>query len=270
MGLPHRSAATANQRTHEGDRLITELAGDEWRVWNRHDVETRAFLRATRDLPEMECAKQLVELLGDVWFPGISILDVGCSTGHYLHAIKRLGGDFSYVGVDATSRFIEFAEGVFTQERNAKFVVGDVFDLRSCLDGEFDVVVCCNLLLHLPRVDIPLRNLIQTSRKYVFIRTLMSDMTHMSRLVYDDAFDDNGNPTDFKFQNTWSRDLVASTARDAGADSVEFISDRYDVDQIGKEHAEFAGTAIGVTRVHDGLQIAGSKVFEWEWVKITR
>ena len=35
-----------------------------WRIWNRNDlVEERTYLRATGKLPEMECAKQLREII---------------------------------------------------------------------------------------------------------------------------------------------------------------------------------------------------------------
>ena len=63
----------------------------DWRVWNRNiDPERTLLQRATGELPEMECTKQLVDLVSEVYQPNMKILDVGCATGHYLLGLLRI------------------------------------------------------------------------------------------------------------------------------------------------------------------------------------
>jgi SAM-dependent methyltransferase len=244
---------------------------DRWRVWDRDDsVELRTYQRATGQLPEMESTKQLVRLISAVYRPGMSILDVGCAAGHYYLGLRRIDEAIRYHGVDATQKYIAFATNHFAGNPNVSFSQADVFSLPADYVDRFDVVFCCNVLLHLPSIRGPIHNLLRASRKYVFIRTLVADKTHVSKLLYSDDFDDAGDPTNFVHQNTYSRDLIRSYIGEAGDFVVEFIADEFDAAQIQNEHREFSGTQSAVTRVSEGAQIAGSKVFEWEWIKITR
>jgi hypothetical protein len=126
------------------------------------------------------------------------------------------------------------------------------------------------VLLHLPSIQVPLRNLIRASKRYCIIRTLLSKKTHLSRLLYSDAFDDNGNPTDFVYQNTYSYDLVRKTIAEIGDYKVEFIDDRFDPGAINAEYLSHSDIQSAVTRVQGDLQIAGSKVFEWKWILVTK
>ena len=60
------------------------MSKDIWWIWNKDEsVEKKSFLRTTGELPEMECTKQLVYLISEVYEPGMKILDVGCASGHY-------------------------------------------------------------------------------------------------------------------------------------------------------------------------------------------
>lgn len=228
----------------------------------------RTYKRATGELPEMESTKQLVRLVRDVYRPGMSVLDVGCAAGHYYLGLKRVAEGLRYHGVDATQSYIEFAAEHFAGAPNVSFSREDIFDLPY--DGEFDIVFCCNVVLHLPSARTPIQNLIKASGKYAFIRTLVADKTHLSKLLYSDAFDDEGNPTDFVHQNTYSRDLIREYVAEVGPFKVEFIPDEFDAAQIQEEHKAYGDKQSAVTHVSGDKQIAGSKVFEWEWVKITK
>lgn len=243
----------------------------DYRVWNRDpSVEQRTFERVTGELPEMESAKQLRSLVGEVYVPGMKILDVGCAGGHYFKSLEDLGEDFSYIGVDSTDEYINFAANQFRHEPRAGFQIADVHQLPLAFDSKFDIVFCCNVLLHLPSIEIPLRNLITASKKYVFIRTLLSTNTHLSQFLYSDDRDELNRPADFVYQNTYSRDTVRRIVNAQCEGRVDFIEDRFDGAQINKEFSDFSNSQSAVTRVENGVQIAGSKVFEWEWVKVTK
>jgi len=244
---------------------------DTWRIWNKDStVEQRTFKRVTGELPEMECTKQLVELVRGVYSPGMKVLDVGCAAGHYYNGLRRVDHAIRYHGVDATSAYIAFAKRHFRNNPNATFEVGDIFALPRSYGRKFDIVFCCNVLLHLPSFQVPLRNLLRVSRKHCIIRTLISDKTHLSRLLYSDTFDRKGDPTNFVYQNTYSYDIFRKAVREIGNYRMRFLDDRFDPQCINKEHVRYSGRQSAVTRVQNGLQIAGSKVFDWKWIVITK
>jgi SAM-dependent methyltransferase len=244
---------------------------DTWKIWDKDDsVEQRTYNRVTGELPEMECTKQLVELVTEIYAPGMSVLDVGCAAGHYYNGLKRIDDKIRYFGVDATTAYIDFARKHFANNPNTTFEVADIFDLPDEYDGKFDIVFCCNVILHLPSFQAPLKNLITASKKYCFIRTLISDKTHLSKLLYSDSFDENGEPTDFVFQNTYSYEIVKKAIRSLGHYQIEFINDKFDARSINDEYNAYRSLQSAVTHVQNDVQIAASKVFEWKWVKITK
>jgi SAM-dependent methyltransferase len=242
-----------------------------WKIWDRDDsVEQRTYKRVTGELPEMECTKQLVDLVGQVYMPGMKVLDVGCAAGHYYNGLKRIDSAIQYYGVDATAAYIDFARKYFAGNGNTTFDVADIFKLPDDFTGKFDIVYCCNVLLHLPSFQVPLRNLINASSKHCIVRTLLSEKTHLSRLLYTDTFDENGEPTDFVFQNTYSYAMADKTIRAVADVTVEFIDDKFDAQAINAEYEGYRSVQSAVTRVQNDAQIAGSKVFEWKWLKITK
>lgn len=247
------------------------MSKDIWRIWNKDDsVEARTFLRTTGELPEMECTKQLVNLISEVYEPGMKVLDVGCASGHYYNGIRRIDENIGYFGIDATVSYIEFAINYFKDNPNANFEVGDIFDLDNLYNLKFDITYCCNVLLHLPEFREPVRNLLKVTKKTCFIRTLLSDKTHLSKYLYSDQFDEKGEPIDFVYQNTYSYDLFKSHIESLGEFDVEFIDDEFDALSINKEFDDFKEKQGAVTKIQNNIQIAGSKVFEWKWVKIIR
>ena len=247
------------------------MIANDWKIWDRDDsVELRSYKRAIGELPEMESTKQLVQLISDVYQPGMSVLDVGCAAGHYYLGLRRVDERINYHGIDATKTYIDFAQNHFAVTPNVSFSNEDIFVLPQNYTDHFDIVFCCNVLLHLPSARLPIQNLIRAARKHVFIRTLIAQKTHLSKLLYTDAFDEEGNPTDFVHQNTYSRELVRSYIGEVGEYSVEFIDDEFDPAQIQEEHKAFSDQQSAVTRVEGKAQIAGSKVFEWQWVKISK
>ncbi len=247
------------------------MSEEIWRIWNKDEsVEQRTFQRTTGELPEMECTKQLVSLISDEYESGMKILDVGCASGHYYNGVKRIEEGISYYGIDATVPYIEFAKKYFENNSNANFELGDIFNLDDSHSLQFDISYCCNVLLHLPDFREPVKNLLKLTKKTCFIRTLLSDHTHLSKFLYSDQFNENGDPTDFVFQNTYSYDLFKSYIESLGNYEVEYIDDVFNVEAINKEYEDFNEDLGAVTNVQNNVQIAGSKVFEWKWVKITR
>jgi ubiquinone/menaquinone biosynthesis C-methylase UbiE len=241
---------------------------NNWRIWESDpDVESTLFKRATGELPEMESTKQLVEMVEQVYEPGMRILDVGCGPGHYYKGLQRINESISYIGMDATHLYIDFAKKNFNGT-SAKFIVGDIFRIPKDM-GTFEIVFCCNVILHLPDFRIPMKNLLKVCKKHCFIRTLISDNTYLHKLVKGNEFDEMGNPKKFIYQNTYSFELIKNYIGSLGTYSVELIEDKFDPRVLAGEYDTVKKKSPGATRILDGFQVSGNLIFEWKWLKIS-
>ncbi|MBU7025609.1 MAG: methyltransferase domain-containing protein [Theionarchaea archaeon] len=244
------------------------MYNNNWRIWETDpSVESTLFKRATGELPEMESTKQLVEMVEEVYEPGMRILDVGCGPGHYYRGLQRINESIDYLGVDATSLYIDSAENIF-RGTSARFIVGDIFDMPDDI-GEFEIVFCCNVILHLPDFRIPMKNLLKVCRGYCFIRTLISDNTYLHKFVKGDEFDEMGNPKKFIYQNTYSFELLKRYVGSLGTYYVELIEDRFDPRVLAGEYDTVKRKSPGATRILEGFQVSGNLIFEWRWLKIS-
>ncbi|MBC8273359.1 MAG: methyltransferase domain-containing protein [Chloroflexi bacterium] len=241
---------------------------EPWQVWGtRPEVESTLEARGTGDLPEMECTKQLVALVREVYQPGMRVLDVGCNVGHYLRGLRRLDPKLCYVGVDAYPYYIEKAKAIFGEDERTAFLEKDIMEALFP-DDPFDIVFCCNVILHLPYFEVPIRNLVESTKRVCFVRTLLGENTTIVKLVRNHVFDAKGEPLDFSYQNTYKLELVADyITRDLGC-GVEVIEDEFDPKVIADEFGQVKkGSG---TRVVDGKQVDGNIIFGWKFLKITK
>lgn len=102
-------------------------------------------------------------------FLGKSFLDVGCGQGLIYKELKPL----NYTGIDYYQSQIDIAKKL---GESARWVVGDIFDLKTIFkDEEFDCVLCSRLLIHLPFFHKAMDNLLQVTRKVCVIVVQISD-----------------------------------------------------------------------------------------------
>jgi len=120
---------------------------DDWyrrskgRVYDR--LEKRALARLTDDLPA-----------------GLSLLEVGCGTGHWSRVFSERG--FRVVGVDISPKMVRVARGKGIGE--ADFAVADGGELPF-KDGSFDIAVAITVLEFIPEPQMLLREMARCVRR---------------------------------------------------------------------------------------------------------
>ena len=239
----------------------------DWELWGKRPDEESQYniKRAQGNLQEMESTKQLVRLVSDVYSPGMRVLDVGCNVGHYLRSLRRNYPDLDYTGVDAYEYYIQQAKSIFGNDSYARFEVRNIF--RPLFpQNPFDIVFCCNVLQHLPDFRLPISNLLSSTKKVCFIRTLLADYTSIVKIVKIQQFDDEGNPLDYLYRNTWHVEYFVDFIKKLGW-NVELIPDEFDTSAIQNEYRSLK--TIHDTRIVDGKQVADNIVHNWVWTKIT-
>lgn len=239
---------------------------EAWQQWGkRPEILQTLFDRAKGLLPEMESTKQLVRLVSKTYRPGMRILDVGCNAGHFLRGLRRIDPVLDYTGIDAYEHYIKQAKAIFAHDCYAHFEVKDVLD-PFFPDKPFEIVFCCNVILHLPDFRLPVRNLLASTKEVLLIRTLLGEDTTIVKRAMAPDIDEKGNPRDFVYENTWQTDYFVDFVNKLGW-NVELIPDEFDPSLILKEYQEVKkGKG---TRILGSRQVDGNIIFNWVWAQIT-
>ena len=170
------------------NKIKHEDSSKDWQIWNKRSGVERSIKRLKKQLPEMECSKQLTQIIKRFYKPGYKVLDFGCASGHYFNSLKKIDKNIDYTGFDATKVYIKFAKNFFKKEKNSKFQVQNLFSMSKKYRNKFDISYCSNVFHHIPSIDIPLKNLISSAKKYCIIRTLV-----MVQLIITNCFIVAGN-----------------------------------------------------------------------------
>lgn len=252
---------------------------DNWRIWNQDKAYgDLLYKRATGDLDEMESSKALCKILSPFYENRMKVLDVGCGTGHYLRSLRlQIDENIDYTGVDATEYYVRLARKAFGDA--SRFLCGDIYNLQV-KDNSFDIVICNNLILHLPPPPIkPISELIRVSSKYIVIRTVFGERNYTIKEVrsYDDKIqglpiregnliDQEGKPLAYNYFNMYTeqyfRDIVADINENIG---IKIVRDDY--------WNRFDNTAVGgktATKVIGGKQVSGNLLLDWRFIVLSK
>lgn len=99
--------------------------------------------------------KDIREFLKD----GDTILDAGCGQGVFYKALGKRPG---YTGIDRDAGEIEKAKEAWPE---VDFRVGDLYDIK----GEWDVVICSRVLIHLPDFEGAMKVLLGCAKRACII-----------------------------------------------------------------------------------------------------
>lgn len=115
--------------------------------------------------------------------PGMTVLEVGCATGRYSHALAQEG--VSVVGVELLDHHIEQFIQNTTEGEDVVVLKGNALDLGMFQDNTFDVVLLLGPMYHLYTYEDKLQALKEAFRVcrqcgYIFIAYCMSNPTLMT------------------------------------------------------------------------------------------
>ncbi len=96
----------------------------------------------------------------------LRILDAGCGEGHLTVELRKAFPEIRIDSIDFSEGAIDYAKNTFGDTAN--FSTGDVHHLDFD-DNQFDLVVCSQVLEHLPKPEIAVQELKRVSKKHVLI-----------------------------------------------------------------------------------------------------
>lgn len=256
-------------------KLTNNIKTNKWRIWDKEkDYGKLLYKRAIGELDEMESSKALCSIISPLYKDRVKVLDVGCGAGHYLRSLRsRIDEDIDYTGVDATEYYVELARTAFGDD--TLFLNGDIYELPFD-DESFDIVICNNLILHLPPPPTkPISELLRTSSKYVVIRTVFGERNYIIKEVRGASektedlsikegklIDHEGNPVAYNYFNMYSEQYF----RDIVTDIDETIDMKVVCDDSWSSFDNTALAGKTATKVIDGKQVSGNLVLDWRFM----
>jgi ubiquinone/menaquinone biosynthesis C-methylase UbiE len=160
-------------------------------TWEHSTRLRELYARRCRlEADEMTCAAQAAELLAPHVAPGDTLLDAGCGSGYFYHSLRTRQLPVEYFGIDAAPSLVGIGREILPGYGLAadRLQVVRIDDL----DGEFDHVLCMNVLSNLDNYHRPLERLLRCARKTVILRESCKEGAEYRYVVdryLDDGFD---------------------------------------------------------------------------------
>mgnify|MGYP001440383538 CR=1 FL=1 len=235
--------------------------------------------RSKGKLPEMEVAKAYSKIISQLKLKNFSILDVGCLTGHFYFSFKkRINKKFTYFGIDPWKNHINAAKRIWNKDNNADFKLGWAQKIPH--KKKFDVVICSNVLTHIPEITAPLKEMLRVTKKYLILRTPIHDKSYRIQMVLnskwfkftnvlpDNEFDSKGNPQVYEYFDVHSKDFLKSVIKKINPNTkIRFIKDTFFSSKNIMNKKEKKLTS---TEVIKGMQVADLLILPHHFVIIKK
>lgn len=240
------------------------------------------YKRAIGEAPEMESSKAAARRLKGILKQGDTVLDVGCGAGHYLRSLRNnFDFSFPYMGIDATQSYVDLAVKAYKNDPAASFRQGDI-EALPVKDQSFSVVLCMNVLLHLPRILPAMRELWRVTGRTLLIRTLVGEKSFRIKQIgenetemkdtEDPLFDADGEPLRFHYFNIYSERYVrwiCSTFPGVASCNIEQDHD-FNPEALTAAHWPDKAKPGDLTQMLGSQQVNGSILEPWAFVRIDR
>lgn len=198
-------------------------------IWEHSKVfPASCITRSSGSAPEMDSVRQAVDILSPLLQPGMSVLDVGCASGHAWHSLKPLG--VQYFGIDSYQRGIEIGRHYLAEHGLPEHHLR-ALPVESLPKGEqYDAVLCLNTLNYAPMYQSVLEIMARAARSYMVIRSNFADETEVRFLP--DILLEPGYHTMRAFFNVFGRADIQSFLESEGFE-VQWLPDRRQQERFG-------------------------------------
>jgi SAM-dependent methyltransferase len=112
--------------------------------WHEHRLSEEGIVESLRDPWHLTVARLLPDL------NGLTVLEIGCGNGNFSIWLRTNFPDVNIIGIDISPKALSIAKSrAKALNKQIGFVVADAESL-SFADGQFDYVISCECLEHLP------------------------------------------------------------------------------------------------------------------------
>lgn len=179
-----------------------------------------SIARASGAAPEMDSARQTVEILRAHLAPGATVLDVGSAAGYLWRSLHRIGLD--YHGIDGEEHAVEIGRRFLSRDGLPQSRLRAIPLERLPRGERYDAVVSLSTLMYFPDFHQPLELMARAADRLLVIRSLFGERNEVRWLpdiLLEPDFQDMR-----AYFNVYARDEVADFLGSEGF-TVEWVED---------------------------------------------
>jgi ubiquinone/menaquinone biosynthesis C-methylase UbiE len=158
------------------------------------------------------------------------------------------------------------------KDSNSDFKIADIFNIEL-KDSSHDLVMCNNVLLHLPSIKTPLSELIRVAKERVVVRLLAGSRSFQIKDIAPQKngldFSADGEPTAWHYYNIYSNayiESLLSTNEKVKSWTIKPDFDYKEENIIGS--VEDHGKAHDASTILGGYQLNGYIIQPWSIIEI--
>jgi ubiquinone/menaquinone biosynthesis C-methylase UbiE len=238
----------------------------------RHEREREHAITSMRAYVENK--PEQVKFLEELMKPyvgvdsSVSVLDACCGIGDLVYFLSLLNPAAKITGLDKADFLLNEATVRFGGP-NVNFVQGDIYALTKQFPTKsFDVSVCKQTLSWLPRYEQPVEELINVTRKAVFITSLFYDGRIDFETRVREYTTDSGRDDFNAFYNVYSFPVFREFCLSRGAKEVTGYDFNIGIDLPRSENLDRMGTYTEQLASGQRIQISGALLMPWKVIRI--